>query len=233
MTKKRGTGLIKEKDGGRGLVPARESGYRDKVYNAYLSELNPRENPDVQSSLAACTDPRFKEFLERVMEARYQRVSLATIAKACGIDLAEFQNWYNKEAAQRAIARAQTASVLITADMAQDAMSKDVPCERCDDLGFVAAPAGLPEETPGYRQIDSNPQDPKWIRTCPNCQGKRRVRKPGDAHSRDRILEMSGLTKKNAGINIIQNFGGAAHSSAVDGLNDAMPLDTTFEVISD
>src|SRR5512140_732309 len=124
---------------GRGEVPSKEVGVRDRVYGAYLQTLDPRKNEDVQLALAACPDSRFQEFLERIQSARYRRVSLQTIAKACNIGLAEFQNWWNRESTQRAIAISQQASVNITQDMAEDAKSKDGPCERCDGLKWVAA----------------------------------------------------------------------------------------------
>ena len=36
----------------------------------------------------------------------------------------------------------------------------------------------------------------KWIRDCPVCDGSGKSRKPGDAHARDRILEMSGIIQR-------------------------------------
>jgi len=213
--------VMQEKDGLRGDVPARAFGAKDKVYNAYLDTLNPRENMEVQLALACSKDIRFKEFLERIQSRTYNRVNLATIAKACCIDLQEFTMWWKREATQRAIAEAQMGSVMITRDMVEDAKSKDVPCSRCDDLGFVAASPGLPSDTPGYKAIGDN----QWVRTCPSCKGSKTMRKPGDAHARDRILEMAGTIKKDkAGVSIIQNFGGASHASAVDDMNDKMPM---------
>lgn len=223
--------LVLEKDKARGLVPGRADGYKDKVYGSYLEKLDPRHSEDVQTALAASPDPRFREFLERITSARYKKVSLQTIAKACGIDLMEFNNWWNKASTQKAIAIAQTSSLQITADMSQDAMSVETVCDRCDGLAFVAAPSGLPETTPGYRSMTDSSGQEVWIRTCPVCvDGK--VRKPGDTHSRDRILEISGLIQRGkAAVQITQNFGGAAHSSAIRDLDESMPLDITGEVL--
>ena len=52
------------------------------------------------------------------------------------------------------------------------------------------------------------------------------MKKPGDQHARDKVLEMSGLVKKGAGIQIVQNFSGASHSSALSDL-DVITLDVT------
>lgn len=208
-----------EKDGIRGVVPSRAHGRNDRAFGAYLDQLDPRGREDVQIALAACPDARFKEFLERVMSPRFKRIGLASIAKACDIDLMEFTKWWSKASSQVAVAVAQNAAIEVTQDMAQDAKSVKAACPRCDGLGWVSAPSGLPEDTPGYRQILMG-EDEKWIRNCPNCADGT-VRKPGDTHARDKLLEMSGLVHKGGGaaVQIVQNFGGASHQSAVRDLD--------------
>lgn len=223
---------MKERDGVRGLVPTRAYGNKDKTYLAYLEALNPRENEDVQLAMAASGDPRYQEFLARLQTRRYDRINLATIAKACSIDLAEFNNWWNKESTQRSIAIAQTRSVEIVRDMTEDARSVNAVCERCDGLKFVTAPQGLPADTPGYKPSQYYDEEAgrtitMWVRDCPNCtDGK--VRRPGDAHARDKVLELGGLIKKGPGVSITQNFSGAAHASAIGAL-DVMTIDVTSE----
>ncbi len=223
--------LILEKDKVRGMVPSPRYGKTDTVYGAYLTELNPRGNKDLQLALASSADPRFREFLDRLMSLRYKRMALATIAKGCGIDLAEFNKWWNQASTQQVIAIAQSKSLDITRDMAEDARTVDAVCERCDGLAFIPAQSGLPLETPGYRPMTGPEGEVLWVRSCPVCQNGK-IRKPGDPHARDRVLEIGGLLQRGkSGINIIQNFGGASHSSAVQDLDDAMPLDVPFEVM--
>lgn len=221
--KKRIRALIAEKDQLRGMVPSRAFGIKDKVYGEYLTKLNPREDPKVQHALSITPDPRFQEFLDRIKLPQYKRVSLQSIAKACDISLLEFTQWWSKVSTQVAIHKAQTESIKITEDMIEDARSREVACERCDGMTWVSAPPGLPKTTPGYRKI-TNDDEELWIRDCPVCSNGK-IRKPGDAHARDRILEMSGLVQKGkAAVQIVQNFGGAAHSSAVTQL-DAITID--------
>ena len=217
---------IQEKDGLRGLVPSRTKGSLDRVYAAYLNELNPRYNLDVQAALSTTEDPRFKEFLERISDYKYRNVSLQAIAKGCLIDLSDFSKWWRKSCSQRAVAIATEKSVKITSDMAQDAMSVSVACAKCDGLGWVSAPPGLTEDNQpeGYRSMQSGKEE-IWIRDCPNGCTAGKVRKPGDYHARDKILEMSGLIQKGKGIQINQNFGMATHASAVANLKDIMTLD--------
>jgi hypothetical protein len=216
---------ILEKDKVRGEVPDRTNGIKDKAYGSFLSTLDPRNNEQVQAALAASPDPRFQEFLDRISKPGYNRVSLQSIAKACQIDLREFNIWWQKESAQRSIAIAQTASVQVTQDMAADAMSRMVACERCDGLGWVSAPPGLPDTVPGYRMIEAG-EEPKYIRDCPNGCNSGKIRKPGDTHSRNTLLEMGGLLKqKGTGPSVTLNFGGASHSTGINALSDAMTID--------
>ena len=220
MSKGKTNGLvIVEKE--RGNVPGRLNGARDVVYGSYLNKLDPRNNHDVQIALGASSDPRYITFFERVMNPKYKKVSLQSIAKACNITLAEFNKWWGTQSTQIAIAEAQTNSVMITRDMVQDARSQEHVCSRCDGLGFIAAPSGLPDDTPGYKMIEEPTKDSmaKYIRDCPNCGAKKVIRKPGDTHARDVIMEMSGHLKKGPQIQINQNFGGASHASAVDSLS--------------
>jgi len=223
--------MIAVRDGSRGMVPGGINAGKDKVYGAYLNALDPRDNPDLQLSLAASTDRRFVEFLERIRLRRYERVSLQTIAKACNIGLEEFQNWWQRESTQRAIAEAQRASPLVTRDMADTARSKQGPCEKCEGLGIITAPSFLDADTtPGYRCVAEATDDSSaiWVRTCPYCGGSKIETKPGDTHSQDRVLEMAGLIQKSKGPMVaINNYGGAAHASAVTDLDKDMAIDST------
>ena len=227
MARKHTKTLMTEKDGIRGLVPARNRGYRDRVFSKYLDTLNPRANLDMQKALAASPDVRFQEFLERVMTPKYRRASLATIAKGCGIDLLEFNQWWGKASAQRAIAEAHLASPGVVEELIEDAKSKDDVCDRCDGIGSVAAPPGLAGDIPGYRlaREASEEHGATYTRSCPKCGGAGKVRRSGDAHARDRLMDIAGLSPgaKGAAV-VIQNFSGASHASAVTILEDAMSI---------
>lgn len=209
----------------RGLVPSRTFGKNDTAYGEYLDTLDPENRQDVQFALAGSQDTRFVAFLERLGTRRFgKKISLQTIAKSCGIELAEFNKWWQQASTQRAIAIAQTQSVTVMSDMAEDARSRNEACARCDGLGFVRADIGLPLDTPGYRPLELE-AGVQWIRDCPKCKGTRMVREPGDEFSREKLLETSGLiNKKGPGFQIIQNFGGASMASAVPRL-DVMTID--------
>jgi hypothetical protein len=234
---------LKEKDGLRGLVPASGKGKEDEVYGAYLEEIGVETDVAVQQALARDQDPRFRRFLE-LISTPGRVLRLQTVAKQCDIDLLEFGNWFQRASSQIAIAHAQRRAAGIVRDMAGDAMTRDEFCERCDGLGWVSAPAGLPMETAGYRILATTVVKRKnaetgeteeheeilYCRTCPGCHGVMSVRKPGDEHSRDRVLEIAGLiTKGKSGVQIVQNFGGAGHGSAVSGALGVMTIDVDVE----
>jgi hypothetical protein len=158
------------------------------------------------------------------------------VAKGCGIDLLEFNQWWSKASAQRAIAEAQLASPGVVEDLIEDAKSKDDVCDRCDGIGSVAAPPGLEGDILSYRlaREASEEHGAIYTRTCPKCAGKGTVRCSGDAHARDRLMEIAGLSAgaKGAAV-VIQNFSGASHASAIPMLEDAMNiLDVKAERLS-
>ena len=220
--------VIREKDGLRGEVPSYLEGRRDRVFATYLDTLNPRANEIMQLALSSSPDVRFQAFLERVMTPRFLRVSLATIAKGCGISLLEFQEWWRKASTQRAIAQAQIASPELVTDLIADSRTREDVCDRCDGLGTLIAPPNLdPDQVPGYRLIKEATLDMDAIyhRTCPRCAGIGKIRRSGDSHARDRLLEMAGLKGSRNAASVVVNFGGASLSSAVTLLDDAMSID--------
>lgn len=228
---------IREKDGLRGLVPSSGEGKRDEVYATYLETIEVETDVDVQLALAQSTDPRFTKFLE-LMSTPSRTTKIQTVAKQCGIDLIEFGNWYNKSITQIAIGRAQRAAVGIVSHMSKDALTKDEFCERCDGLGWVAAPEGLPMETTGYRMLGFKQTEEGdkvlYCRTCPKCKGSMSVPVVGDEHSRNKILEIAGLTTKGGkGTSVQINLGGAAHASAVTGSLSNMTIDIEAEEVPD
>ena len=225
----------KREPSGRGLVPTSSYGSHDGPYNAFLDELEIRQDTPksmaARRALASSTDPRFLAFLNAVDDSRFRQHSLASIAKQCQIALVQFGEFWQKAQRVRAIARAQEGIVDVTNDMIEDARSVFHACERCDGYGYVLADA---EHMGTVALLDPENPTSKPIRNCPACNGLGKSRKPGDAHSRDKLLEMTDMTGKKSGgasIHLTQNFGGAGMESAVD-LNK-ITYDIEAETIDD
>jgi hypothetical protein len=210
---------------------------RDQIlgsYNAYLDQIGVMDNPAVKQALAEATDPRFKDFFKLIMRPNNAKFTPASYAKACNIEQAEFNQWWQKASVQRAIGVCQMQSPIIAEHMAADALTKPDICERCDGYGFVTADAGLEsEKVAGYRAIRAMEHDDdgivtelmRWVRDCPKCGATGKVKVIGDSDSRKLVMEMAGLSGKKSGLQIIQNFGGAGPSSAIARMNDTMTID--------
>jgi hypothetical protein len=161
----------------------------------FLSALDPRGDSDrsktVRLALASCRDPRFQEFLERLYRRRYQRHSLAAIARSCDIPLGEFLQFWHDAQVRRAIYLACAASPDIVRDMIEAALGRDVMCERCEGMTWVPEDPRIPSELiPGF--LGRLP-DGRSARRCPQCGGSGQIRQPGDGHAARRVLEIAGV----------------------------------------
>lgn len=219
-------GFIRERDGIRGMVPDRQHAAKDKVYGEYLGALDPENNAEVRMALALSEDNRFQEFLSRLGQKIGGRaISLQAIAKACNIDMLEFAKFIQKRGVMAAVARAQLGVDAVVRDMVSDAGSVADACPRCDGLGWVGAPSGLPLDVKGYKPVELD-GEPKWIRDCPKCAGAGSIRSVGDGHARDKVLEIAGLTGNKKGGGVTVNVGmGASHASAVGGSLSSLTID--------
>lgn len=214
--------LIKEKNSPRGLVPSSSFGKLDDAYNNFLGDVDPNNSPQAQHALACATDARFREFLRLIGEPRYSRWSLAAVAKTCDISLPEWADFWRKSQLQRALLQATNAIPKLTNDLIGDAATQHNACERCDGLGEVEVDSDDDGQSKGKKR--------KSVRVCPACKGQGTIRKPGDTHARDRLLEMTGLGGKKGGAAVIinQNFGGMGVESATERLSQI-----TFDVSAD
>lgn len=214
-----------EKESGRGLVPAMSHGRMDAPYNAYLQELDPNESPEMQFALASSNDVRFREFLDRLGKPQHRTWSLATIAKSCDISLPQFHQFWQDAQKNIAMARAQNALPTLISDLAADARTRMVSCSRCDGYGQVSDHNSKLED-----------DQPPPLKTCPQCKGKGEQREIGNAHARDKLLEVTGMVKKGGGaaVQITQNFGGMGIESAVDRMSAiSFNVDDVIDVTPD
>ncbi len=229
--------MLEGKGSVRGLVPTSSFGIRDTTYNEYLDGFDPRgDEPKaaaIRLALAQATDIRFREFLERVMDPRCKRMSLAALAKERGIPLHEMAEFWQKAQHQRALAIAQNGVIEVMEDIVYDARSKEEPCGRCDGFGVVYVEDGMGKFADVEKLEPENPES-KSIRACPQCKGTGLGHKSGDTDARRMLLETAGYTGKKsggAGVQIVQNFGGAGMESAVDKLSK-VNFDVDFEEVS-
>jgi len=194
----------------RGLVP---SGASDVVYQEFLDKLHVRDKDStgqiVREALASSGDPRFRAFLEYTMGGN-PRLSLAHVAKQCQIDMLEFQAFWRDARVNQSINKAIDNLPVLTQDMIDDARTDETTCPACDGTG----------------QIE---REGKPAKICANCLGKGVVRTVGDKHSRDKLLEMTGVIKKEAPVQVNLNMRGIGMEAAAAKLNKAVPFDLDIE----
>jgi hypothetical protein len=191
---------------------ARAPAHRNAVaaaLNSFLTSLDPRgdtENSKIlRLALACSSDPRFREFLERLYQQRYGRWSLAAIATSCDLTLGEFRQFWQKALVDRVVEIARLRSLGIVEDLADRAMSNEVECERCNGRGWVVEDRGLlAEELPGYLR---HLPDGRPIRTCANCAGSGKIPKLDSAWAAKMVLEIAGHTRRRAVQVATYNFG--------------------------
>ena len=125
------------RDGKRGMVPSRFDGRLDVEYNTFLDTLDPEKRGEIRLALALTPDPRFKAFLGKLgsKTPRGHRISYAAMAKASGIGLEEFHDWFNKAQTQRVLALCMVNSVDLVEEMIKAAKNRMVGCDRCDEIG--------------------------------------------------------------------------------------------------
>jgi Zn finger protein HypA/HybF involved in hydrogenase expression len=166
---------------GDGTIPLATARTVDELFNNYLTDLDPRGDSDrskaLRSALAASSNKRFQAFLDLLYQRRCAKWSFAVIAKACDITLGEFQAFWMNAELRRGVYDAACGTPDIVKDMIIDARSEELTCRQCDGEGKVASKDGR-------------------LLVCPVCGGRGRIRKIGDAHSRDKLLEIAGLTGK-------------------------------------
>jgi hypothetical protein len=78
------------------------------------------------------------------------------------------------------------------------------------------------EDQPHYKVI-----------VCPNCKGHGTITKPGHEHSRDRLLEMAGLTKKGGGLTVNTTIHMPQVESLIDELDKAKALPAMYSNVTD
>ncbi len=201
----------------RGLVPNWDSDQIDQPYENFFDPLKLRENPELQQALAASADKRFRGFLDELQKPKNRNKRLSWIAKVMGISLAEWGQFLNSSYHTRAISIAAARLPGITNDMADDAMTQKDACGRCDGWGFVTVPS---EDVPILEDGQPipggiRPMGARFVRDCPKCDGAGKVKRVGDAHARDKILQLNGFDKKGAGVTVaINNYGGMGIDAA-------------------
>jgi hypothetical protein len=88
-----------------------------------------------------------------------------------------------------------------------------------------------PDCVPGYLGRLSDQPGARQRRVCPACEGKGSIRKPGDPHARDLVLEMTGMTGKRRDVAARFTYNFAASYEQLSKVTfDVGPVEEIIEV---
>ncbi len=113
-----------------------------------------------------------------MLDPAYRKFSLPKVCERVGLRVTDLADFFRGFYVDAALLSALRRLPQITKDLAQDALSQWVLCERCDGITTVQDSADT-------------------SRVCPACEGSGKVRQPGDPQARRLLAEMAGLIRRN------------------------------------
>ena len=207
----------------------------DGAFEAFLHALDPRGDSKPSKlfrfALAKSRDQRFRTFVERLYRPRYQRWSLAAIARSCDLTLADFMAFWQRAQIDQAVAILTYAAPDVAAGLVKAALPREEVCGRCEGLGWLYVEAWVPPElVPGYLGPIAGDPEYRAARTCPFCEGTGKVVRPGDVKAAGKVLAIAGLVEERApAVQINQQFGHESHAEAIAMLPSSMAIDLSWD----
>jgi hypothetical protein len=143
---------------------------RDRFIQWFFEEV---PGPALDEALMVSGDERYFRLHDALHDDVYRHVSPGTLCRKLGVSWLDLVNLWWKHNVLLGRIRMLNHLPDVMEDIALDALSRQVPCPKCDGIGYIA--------------LDS-------IRyTCLECDGVGRVREPGNAHARRLLFEILGL----------------------------------------
>lgn len=199
---------------GKKVTLRKESSYRR------LETSLPRN--EMIQVLQPSADPRVQQLLEMLLSSNPEvmKLSLPNIAAQCRLSYAELVREIAKGRVTEGVLRMSKHIPKVLEDTALDARSKNDICDACSGTGQVI------ENRPQYKKSD----DVTWT-DCAKCNGKGKIRRPGNTEARKLVFEAAGLTnKRGPAVNVnVRNGGGNMPSvesemSSLDRILDIQPV---------
>lgn len=183
-----------------------------------------RENIDIDKlELFMSENDKYIGFLAALNDPGHARLTFASICRKFNVTLHELQMLYTD--GMRHVGLLNIASKLpqVMEDVAEDSLSHQVVCPRCDGNKILIDVLERDEKTGKPTKTQERP--------CPVCEAAGKVRQVGDKHARDLVFESMKLTgQKGPLVAIQQNFSG--DSAGLDASMEGM-LKLTQGVVLD
>jgi hypothetical protein len=168
-------------------APARNK-EKETAMSRILASMS-REEFAEAVEMASAADPentRLDTFLRALVDPAYRSVSIKNLTRQFGISLLQVHDIWRESRMHHGMMRMLNHVPDILEDTAVDARSTMGVCPRCDGIGTVMPETTAKDEVPS-------------VRSCPECEGKQKVRRPGDKVARELVFESIGLTGKRGG----------------------------------
>lgn len=199
-------------------APAGSKGRRPRKTDKHGREMSVRpvndravarfvEHADVALLLDVLSgDDKYKLFLAAMHDPAQSNLSFSALMRRYNVSLHELQSIYIDAQRQIALLKMSNKLPKVLEDIASDAESKIIACARCDGIGTI-------------------PSGKRGKRTCPACNGNRRVRAPGDGTARQQMLETMKLVGRSSTNFVVnQNFGSAGELESELGLTQSIVM---------
>src|SRR5437667_3982956 len=154
-----------------------------------------REGVAEAVEMASAADPentRLDAFMRALYDPAYKSVPIQALTRQFGISLLQVHDIWRESRMHHGMIRMLNHVPDILEDVAVDSRSTLGVCPRCDGIGSI------------MENMDEEGQASS-VRACPECEGKQKVRRPGDRFSRELVFESIGLTGKRGPLVAIQN----------------------------
>lgn len=167
-----------------------------------------RENIDIDKlELFMSENEKYTAFIMALHDPDHARLTFATICRKFSVTLHELQMLYTDGMRHMGLLNMASKLPQVMEDVAEDSLSKQVVCPRCDGHKILTEILERDEKTGKPIKTQERP--------CPVCEGDGKVRQSGDKHARDLVFESMKLTgQKGPLVAIQQNFGDAGGLSA-------------------
>jgi hypothetical protein len=172
----------------------RKLGKRDTRELALMKDLAKGITRDeLTDILDGVADQRLQMFLGMMHDPAHSNKSLAKIARECNVTFIELSDLIRKNRVAEGMIRMTQHVPDIMQGVAEDALSTQEFCPKCQGIGSVFDP------------LNKNDDGGQVPMDCPQCKGTGEIRKSGDAGARKLVFEAIGLTGKQGPLVAVQN----------------------------
>lgn len=178
---------------------------REKHENAFIESLGGIE--EFKSALAMSSDAKIQGFFRALSDPESKDFSVSEIAHEYGIKVADLATVFKDYKLSQGLINMISKAPDVANDIAEDARSVFVCCNRCDGVGEIPK------------------RDNTWVK-CPQCDGVGKTRRPGDVDARKMMFEAIGYSKKGGLVNVNVDARGVSVENALADFDaiDASPL---------